>query len=61
MRSEYVIEVEGTVILRTEDQINPNVPNGKIEVEATKLVVINTAKQHHSKSKIARTYQKIYV
>lgn len=44
VRSEYVIEIEGTVILRTEDQINPNVPNGKIEVEATKLVVINTAK-----------------
>ncbi|KMN39747.1 aspartate--tRNA ligase [Lysinibacillus sp. LK3] len=44
VRSEYVIGVEGTVILRTEDQINPNVPNGKIEVEATKLVVINTAK-----------------
>jgi aspartyl-tRNA synthetase len=44
VRSEYVIEVEGTVILRSEDQINPNVPNGKIEVEATKLVVINTAK-----------------
>ncbi|WP_155591733.1 aspartate--tRNA ligase [Lysinibacillus cavernae] len=44
VRSEYVIEVEGMVILRTEDQINPNVPNGKIEVEATKLVVINTAK-----------------
>ncbi|MFJ7888690.1 aspartate--tRNA ligase [Lysinibacillus xylanilyticus] len=44
VRSEYVIEVEGTVILRAEDQINPNVPNGKIEVEATKLVVINTAK-----------------
>ncbi|MEX3744903.1 MULTISPECIES: aspartate--tRNA ligase [Lysinibacillus] len=44
VRSEYVIEVEGTVILRSEDQINPNVPNGKIEVEATKLIVINTAK-----------------
>lgn len=44
VRSEYVIEIEGTVILRTEDQINPNVPNGKIEVEATNLVVINTAK-----------------
>lgn len=44
VRSEYVIEVEGTIILRAEDQINPNVPNGKIEVEATKLVVINTAK-----------------
>ncbi|KEK12061.1 aspartate--tRNA ligase [Lysinibacillus sphaericus] len=44
VRSEYVIEIEGTVILRTEDQINPNVPNGKIEVEATNLIVINTAK-----------------
>ncbi|MGE7090992.1 aspartate--tRNA ligase [Lysinibacillus sp. NPDC048646] len=44
VRSEYVIEIEGTVILRSEDQINPNVPNGKIEVEATSLVVINTAK-----------------
>lgn len=44
VRSEYVIEVEGKVILRAEDQINPNVPNGKIEVEATSLIVINTAK-----------------
>lgn len=44
VRSEYVIEIEGTVILRTEDQINANVPNGKIEVEATNLIVINTAK-----------------
>ncbi|QDP99527.1 aspartate--tRNA ligase [Lysinibacillus fusiformis] len=44
VRSEYVIEIEGTVILRSEDQINPNVPNGKIEVEATSLVVINTAR-----------------
>lgn len=44
VRSEYVIEVEGTVILRAEDQINPNVPNGKIEVEASTLIVINTAK-----------------
>ena len=44
VRSEYVIEVEGTVLLRSGDQINPNVPNGKIEVAATKLVVINTAK-----------------
>ncbi|WP_107924809.1 aspartate--tRNA ligase [Lysinibacillus parviboronicapiens] len=44
VRSEYVIEIEGTIILRSEDQINPNVPNGKIEVEATSLVVINTAK-----------------
>ncbi|MFJ7405139.1 MULTISPECIES: aspartate--tRNA ligase [unclassified Lysinibacillus] len=44
VRSEYVIEIEGKVILRSEDQINPNVPNGKIEVEATSLIVINTAK-----------------
>ncbi|MGE7841248.1 aspartate--tRNA ligase [Lysinibacillus sp. NPDC093712] len=44
VRSEYVIEIEGKVILRSEDQINPNVPNGKIEVEATSLTVINTAK-----------------
>ncbi|WP_409370159.1 aspartate--tRNA ligase [Lysinibacillus sp. 38-6] len=44
VRSEYVIEVEGKVLLRSEDQINPNVPNGKIEVEATSLIVINTAK-----------------
>lgn len=44
VRSEYVIEVEGKVLLRSEDQINPNMPNGKIEVEATSLIVINTAK-----------------
>ena len=44
VRSEYVIEIEGEVLLRAEDQVNPNVPNGKIEVEATSLIVVNTAK-----------------
>ncbi|GLC88481.1 aspartate--tRNA ligase [Lysinibacillus piscis] len=44
VRSEYVIEVEGTIVLRAAEQINPNMSNGKIEVAATSLVVINTAK-----------------
>jgi len=42
IRNEYVISVHGTVALRNNP--NPNLQTGKIEILATKIDVINTAK-----------------
>ncbi|HJH11603.1 MAG TPA: aspartate--tRNA ligase [Metalysinibacillus jejuensis] len=44
VRSEYVVEVTGEVVLRDPSQVNNNVATGKIEVIASELVIINTAK-----------------
>ncbi|WP_066173549.1 aspartate--tRNA ligase [Bacillus marinisedimentorum] len=44
VRSEYVLEIEGTVIEREEGTINPNLPTGKIEVKAQKMNILNAAK-----------------
>ncbi|CDZ99902.1 Aspartate--tRNA ligase [Metalysinibacillus saudimassiliensis] len=44
VRSEYVLEVTGEVVLRDASQVNNNVATGKIEVIASALVIINTAK-----------------
>lgn len=44
IRSEYVIEVVGQVVLRQEGQVNDNIATGKIEVMATSLTIINEAK-----------------
>jgi len=44
VRSEYVIEVTGKVVLRDENQVNKNVKTGEIEVLASSLTIINEAK-----------------
>jgi aspartyl-tRNA synthetase len=44
LRSEYVIQVEGTVRRRPEDQVNPDWPTGKVEVAAHTVRILNTAK-----------------
>ncbi len=44
VRSEYVLEIEGTVVEREEGTINPNLPTGKIEVKAEKMNILNAAK-----------------
>lgn len=42
IRSEYVIEVEGMVVKRAN--ANPNMKTGQIEVEVSKITVLNEAK-----------------
>ena len=42
VRNEYVISVKGVVSLRNNP--NPNLPTGKIEIVASEVKVINTAK-----------------
>ena len=42
LANEYVIAVRGPVKLRDADNVNPNIPTGKIEVEAHELDILNT-------------------
>jgi len=44
LRSEYVVSATGVVGERPEGTANPNLPTGEVEVRATTLVVLNTAK-----------------
>jgi len=41
VRPEYVVAAVGKVSLRDADAINPKMPTGEIEIEATKLLVLN--------------------
>ena len=41
VRPEYVVAAIGKVRLRDKDAINPKMPTGEIEIEATQLLVLN--------------------
>jgi aspartyl-tRNA synthetase len=43
IRSEYVLEVTGTVVERKEGTVNPNLPTGEIEIEAEAVKILNKA------------------
>ena len=43
VRSEYVVKITGTVRLRPEGAVNPNMASGGIEVNASQLEVLNQA------------------
>jgi aspartyl-tRNA synthetase len=43
-RGEYVLQITGVVRARPEGTINPAMPTGEIELEATDLAILNTAK-----------------
>ncbi len=44
LRSEYVIGVEGEVVKRAPDTVNPNLASGEVEVIARRLAVFNDAR-----------------
>lgn len=44
VRTEYVLDVKGTVIGRGEGTINDNLKTGKVEVQVEELTIINEAK-----------------
>jgi aspartyl-tRNA synthetase len=44
VRPEYVVAAIGKVTLRDPDAINPKMPTGEIEIEATELRVLNDAR-----------------
>jgi aspartyl-tRNA synthetase len=44
VRPEYVVGVEGEVVLRAPETVNPQIPTGEVEVKAEKLLVLNESK-----------------
>jgi aspartyl-tRNA synthetase len=44
VRPEYVVAAIGKVRLRSADAINPKMPTGEIEIEATELLVLNDSR-----------------
>ncbi len=44
LKNEWVVKVSGLVRSRPEDQVNPAMPTGEMELEASSVVVLNTAK-----------------
>jgi aspartyl-tRNA synthetase len=44
VRPEYVVGVEGEVVLRDPATVNPQIPTGKIEVQARKLLLLNESR-----------------
>ncbi|MDE3839724.1 aspartate--tRNA ligase [Bacillus methanolicus] len=44
IRSEYVLDIEGTVVAREEGTINENLKTGKVEIQAEKVTILNEAK-----------------
>ena len=44
LRSEFVIEVTGTVVKRSPETVNTELPTGAFELQVTSLKVLNTAK-----------------
>ncbi|MGO4887396.1 aspartate--tRNA ligase [Anaerobacillus sp. MEB173] len=44
VRSEYVLDVEGTVVARDAETVNEKIPTGKVEVRVNKITILNAAK-----------------
>lgn len=44
IRSEYVLDIEGEVVKRSEETINPNIRTGKVEVVVQSVTILNSAK-----------------
>src|SRR5438309_2165830 len=44
LASEYVVAVEGPVVPRSADTINPTIPSGEVEVACEKLYILNESR-----------------
>jgi aspartyl-tRNA synthetase len=44
IRSEFVVGVEGEVVLRAQETTNPQIATGEVEVKASTLLLLNEAK-----------------
>ncbi len=44
LRNEYVVAVEGEIVRRSEDNINPSLPTGEIELRVAAMEILNSSK-----------------
>jgi aspartyl-tRNA synthetase len=44
VRGEFVVQIEGVVSARTPDTVNPNLATGEIEIQASKIAILNRSK-----------------
>jgi aspartyl-tRNA synthetase len=44
VRTEYVLAVHGTLARRSPDTVNPNLPTGEVEIQASDLQVFNSSR-----------------
>ncbi|MBI3935129.1 MAG: aspartate--tRNA ligase [Acidobacteria bacterium] len=44
LRSEYVVAVEGTIIRRKPETVNPSIATGEVELVAERLLILNDAR-----------------
>src|SRR5215813_13180228 len=44
LSSEYVVAVEGTVVLRSKETINPSIETGEVEVVCEKIWILNESR-----------------
>jgi aspartyl-tRNA synthetase len=41
IRSEFVLQAEGEIVLRSPDAVNPNLPTGEIEIQVDTLTIVS--------------------
>ena len=46
MKNEYVIEIKGKVVARSEKEINPDLFTGKVEVHVNDAKILSKSKQN---------------
>jgi aspartyl-tRNA synthetase len=44
LRSEFVVAVEGEIVRRSEETVNPSLPTGDIEVRVSRMEILNSSK-----------------
>jgi aspartyl-tRNA synthetase len=45
LKPEWVVRVDGEVVARSKDTVNPNLPTGEVEVRANAIEVLSEAKE----------------
>ena len=61
VRSEYVVEVEGSVTKRDPETVNPKIKTGQVEVQVSNIRIINKSATPPFSMKKIKVLMKIFV